>query len=128
MIGFVRSLKELEFPPSESGERSSKSIPTVRVTAVAPGVIRTPLWADHPEKLLMITKDDVWVTPEAVAKVMLELVEDPVNVGGTILEVGSRVRKIETFMDPGPSGDGNTVGNVEAKKKEIWSILAGLVG
>ena len=48
----------------------------IRVTAVAPGVIKTPLWTDHPEKLKMVDEGaDAWVTPEEVAQVMLALVQ-----------------------------------------------------
>lgn len=54
--GFVRSLAPLE-------ERLG-----VRVMAVAPGVIKTPLWTDNPEKLKMIGKAVVWVTAEEVAE------------------------------------------------------------
>ncbi|KAJ5104586.1 Short-chain dehydrogenase/reductase SDR [Penicillium alfredii] len=47
----------------------------IRVTAVAPGVIKTPLWTEHPEKLKMVDGSDEWVTPEEVATVMLALVQ-----------------------------------------------------
>lgn len=45
--GFVRSLALLE-------ERKG-----IRVAAVAPGVIKTLLWTDHPEKMRMVTEADV---------------------------------------------------------------------
>ena len=62
--GFVRSLAPLS-------ERLG-----VRVTAVAPGVIKTPLWTENPEKLRLIQDNDAWVTPEYVADTMVSLVED----------------------------------------------------
>ncbi|CBF84083.1 putative short chain dehydrogenase/reductase family oxidoreductase [Aspergillus nidulans FGSC A4] len=77
--GFVRSLAKLD-------ERCG-----IRVTAVAPGIIKTPLWTDHPEKLKIVddTKD-AWVTPDEVATVMLALVQqDQANeVIGDSLEQG----------------------------------------
>lgn len=97
----------------------------IRVTAVAPGVIKTPLWTDHPEKLKLIDDTtDVWVTPEEVAEVMLALVrqEEVSEIigdrsgrgplykvsGGTILECSKTVRAVNQFNDSGP---GNRPGN-----------------
>ena len=123
----------------------------VRVTAVAPGVIKTPLWTEHPEKLKLISKGDEWVTPEFVAEVMTSLVEhEVVEVdaggmgtasrlstgdsregtkkvvveGGMILEVAKgKIRVVEQFNDPGPSGEGNTVGNMSVAEEEIFGRL-----
>lgn len=47
----------------------------IRVTAVDPGIIQTPLWTEHPEKLKMVNVSDTWVTPDEVAEVMLALVQ-----------------------------------------------------
>ena len=95
--GFVRSFKRLE---PEFG---------IRVVAVAPGVVRTPLFLNNPEKLQMIDESkDTWATPEEVAEAMLKCVASMEVVGGEILECGhEHTRKVEMFMDPGPpSGDG----------------------
>lgn len=109
--GFVRSLERLD----QIG---------IRVTAVAPAFIKTPLWTESPDKMRMIeeSKDD-WVTPEEVATVMLALVQqDKISesiietpkgknddamitvTGGLILEVSKSVREVSTFNDPGPFG------------------------
>uniref|UniRef100_A0A093V1C0 15-hydroxyprostaglandin dehydrogenase [NAD(+)] n=1 Tax=Talaromyces marneffei PM1 TaxID=1077442 RepID=A0A093V1C0_TALMA len=128
--GLVRSLAKLD---KEFG---------IRVTAVAPGLIKTPLWMEHPEKLKMFKEgQDVWVTPEEVGEVMLALVQQeevseiigdregkgvlfPVE-GGTILEVSKTVRAVHPFNDPGPSNRaGNTVANAEAVENEIYDLLS----
>jgi len=114
----------------------------IRVVAVAPGVIKTPLWTDHPEKLKAVDeKVDEWVAPEDVAEVMLALVADvqisqvigkrdseeaAIKIhGGTILEVSKgRVRDVQPFNDPGPLGrPGNTVGGMAQFENEVWDLL-----
>lgn len=114
---FVRSLAELETPP--------KGLSSIRVTAVAPGVIKTPLWTDNPDKIKMIdSAKDVWVEPEEVAAVMLSLIENNEHVGGTILEVGkNQVRRVEVLNDMGPSGAGHTVSALAKGTDEIWTEL-----
>ncbi|CAI7625903.1 unnamed protein product [Penicillium glandicola] len=114
----------------------------IRVTAVAPGVIKTPLWTDHPEKLKMVVDStDEWVTPEEVAEVMLALVQQEqvseiigdrsgrgpqFNVeGGTILEVSKTVRAVGQFNDPGPGNrPGNTASDHHAVEEESYQLLS----
>ncbi|KAG2414480.1 hypothetical protein HFD88_003671 [Aspergillus terreus] len=109
----------------------------IRVTAVAPGVIKTPLWTDHPEKMKIVDdKADEWVTPEEVAEVMLALIQqDSVGEiigdksgkgpqyrvsGGTVLEVSKTVRSVSPFNDPGPSNRaGNTVSDMNVLEDEV---------
>lgn len=114
---FVRSLAELETPPSE--------LPSIRVTAVAPGVIKTPLWTDNPDKMKMIDSvKDVWVEPEEVAAVMLDLIENDKYIGGTILEIGKdQVRPVELLNDGGPTGAGHTVSALAKGADEVWIEL-----
>ncbi|MCJ1270991.1 hypothetical protein MMC22_010890 [Lobaria immixta] len=126
--GFVRSLGPLE-------RRLG-----IRVAAVAPGLIKTPLWTDNPRVLRMLTSEDVWIEPEEVAEVMIALAEGgEVEVleqggkegtrlvkveGGMILEVGKgRVRVVNPFMDPGPSGNGNTVRGMAQLEEELYNNL-----
>ena len=46
--------------------------------------------------------------------------------GGMILEVAKgRVRVVEQFCDVGPSGEGNTVGNIGVAEEEILKRLGG---
>jgi len=129
--GFVRSLAPLD---KEFG---------IRVTAVAPGVIKTPLWTEAPEKFKLITENDEWVTPEFVAEQMVSLIEkEEIEVrtpsvatpgtsstrmakieGGFILEVGKKLRQVEAFNDPGPSREGNTVTGIGVAEREIFEKL-----
>ncbi|KAL9595322.1 MAG: hypothetical protein Q9219_006518 [cf. Caloplaca sp. 3 TL-2023] len=137
LSGFVRTLAPLDNPSHG-----------IRVIAVAPGVIDTPLWRDNPEKLRLVDESqDEWVTAEEVAEVMGSLVDGREEVevvsthagrsdgregvqrvkvaGGLILEVSkSRVRKVEQFNDEGPKGAGNTVSRMNVVDSEILNTLS----
>lgn len=71
----------------------------------------------------MVGKEPGWVTPEAVAEVMLGLVEREEWVGGTIMEIGRTVREVKAFDDPGPRGFGNGVDNDVGYLDEMWEGL-----
>ena len=91
--GFVRSIGPLEDTYG------------IRVNAVAPGVFRTPIWLESPDKLANINETkDAWVTAEEVAETMIKCVEDEDKIGGLVLEIGAagRVRNVEVYNDPGP--------------------------
>lgn len=119
--GFVRSLAPLESPPAP--------LPKIRVNAVSPALILTPLWTDNPEKMKMVGDNNPgWVLPIDVAKVMLELVEKEEHVGGTILEVGKTVRKVEAFNDGGPAAGGNNVVSEKAVSDPAWDSLMRQLG
>ncbi|KAJ4375966.1 hypothetical protein N0V83_001246 [Neocucurbitaria cava] len=112
MNGFIRSLAQLE---DKIG---------VRVNGVAPGVIKTPLWTEHPEKMTFLDEGrDQWATAEEVAEAMLRCVEEGVG-GGVVLEVGkSQTRRVEALNDPGPSGAGHTVSNLQEQYNEVYGWL-----
>lgn len=136
LSGFVRTLA-----PLENAEQR------IRVTAVAPGVIDTPIWRDHPEKLRLVDEArGEWVSAEEVAEVMCSLVDGREEVevasatagrgdgmggtrkvkveGGLILEVSkSRVRKVEQFNDEGPGDAGSMVSNLGIVNEEIFGML-----
>lgn len=116
ITGFVRCLAPLE---AETG---------IRVTAVAPGVVRTPLWTEHPEKLVNVDQEqDGWVTPEEVARAMLATVEGYEHGGGTILEVGKEnTRQVSAFNDPGPDFDpkkGFITSNADKGDDMVWDWI-----
>ncbi|ETS85577.1 hypothetical protein PFICI_03602 [Pestalotiopsis fici W106-1] len=111
--GFVRCLA----PVADVG---------ISVTAVAPGVVKTPLWTDHPEKLVNVNEgQDAWVTPQEVAEAMLQCVQQ--EPGGTILEVGSKfVRPVKAVNDPGPDLDpkrGLATSNTDKGNSMVWEWL-----
>lgn len=113
--GFVRSLGDLDMTMG------------LRVNACAPGLIKTPLWTDHPEKMTYVDEDtDKWATAFEVAEAMLRLVEDPEMIGGTILEVGhEQTRVVPQFDGVGPQGSGNTVSNLLTKGgQEVYGWLS----
>lgn len=116
ITGFVRCLEPLE---ASHG---------VRVTAVAPGLVRTPIWTEHPEKLLNINQEkDGWITPLEVAEAMLSCVEGDTNVGGTILEIGTdHTRQVKVINDPGPDfrpGRGIKASNGKFGDDEAYGLL-----
>ena len=115
LSSFVRTLSDLEAGVG------------IRVTAVAPGLVQTPLFTDDPAKLAWIDQDkDVWVTPSEVAEVMLECVQGDKWKGGMVVEVGSgQTRVVERLNDPGPQGKGFGVSG-KGLVKEYMGIFGAL--
>ncbi|KAI4602209.1 hypothetical protein KJ359_009447 [Pestalotiopsis sp. 9143b] len=98
--GFVRALGSLR---DEVG---------IRVGAVAPGAVQTPMWSEDPQKAAMLEgpEKSVLIDPEEIAQGMLELCENPEYGNGTILEVNRNHQRIVPMFnaDP-PSGEGSVV-------------------
>jgi 3-hydroxybutyrate dehydrogenase len=128
--GFVRSLGKLEQSHN------------IRVAAVAPGIMRTPMYLENPEKLSSIDQlKDAWSEPSEVAEVMLALIErDSIGVnvlnpecpddaikitGGCVIEAtpGGAVRSVAPYNDPGPLGPGALASNILKLEDEIKSTL-----
>lgn len=113
----------------------------IRVTCVAPGIIKTPLWLEHPDKMRLLSPEDEWVTPEAVADVMGTLVSEKemeveavgaengkrtVEIeGGMIVEVAKGRRRVVTqYNDPGPINyEGTTVGRMGEEAEGLLQRL-----
>lgn len=113
VVAFTRSLASLD-------EKFG-----IRVNACCPGIIKTPLWTDNPDKMRYFKEDkDLWATPEEVAEAMLTLVENEEMVGGTILEIGSNVsRVVPMFNNPGPNGAATSVSGSRDLSDEIFDSL-----
>lgn len=127
IMGFVRSFAGLE------------NTLGIRVAAVAPGIIKTPLWTK--EKLKLIKGQDEWVPPEDVAEVMVNLVEkneisstfgadappgENITLGGgSVIEITKgRVRDVPMFNNTGPSGQaGSTVSGMGDVTQEVYDML-----
>jgi 3-hydroxybutyrate dehydrogenase len=127
---FVKSLADLE------------KISGIRVAAVLPGIVKTPLWLDNPDKLKIVRQEgessDPWVTPQETAEAMLALVKDneilseaggamvPIE-GGTCLEILARyVRDVPMYNNAGPQAtgkDGWTVTDAEKIVEETIGLL-----
>lgn len=97
----------------------------IRVNGVAPGVIKTPLWTDHEEKLKLVDESqDVWVDPTEVSEAMFRCITDESIGGGYMMEVlKDKTRNVEWRMDPGPSGPGATVANRSDGDEEVFKWL-----
>ncbi|KAJ3535871.1 hypothetical protein NM208_g4671 [Fusarium decemcellulare] len=112
--GFIRCMAELE-PLG------------IRCSAVAPGLIKTPLFTDNPEKMRYVDESQAsWVTPEFVAECLLALAEDDQYQAGTVLRVGKTVERIPLFNNPGPSygkDTGHSSSNVAHLRDEIYGLL-----
>lgn len=112
--GFVRSLGELDQTMG------------IKVSAVAPGGVRTPLLVEDEHKKRMVAKDDTLITPEEVATGLYRLLVEDDLKGGTILEIAAKgkTRKVSAFNDPGPQGEGHAVSNADVAVKEVYSRLS----
>lgn len=110
---FVRSLGSME------------ETNAIRVNAVAPGIIKTPLWTENKEKMQFLDEaQDEFATPEEVALAMLDLAQDATLPGGTILEVGKESRRVvPLFNNPGPQGPGLSASNHGVADDEIHGWL-----
>ncbi|EPE34671.1 NAD(P)-binding Rossmann-fold containing protein [Glarea lozoyensis ATCC 20868] len=99
VIGFVRSMAELD------------GLEGIKVCAVAPGMVATPLWLSRPDKMTQFGYDPAHtITPERVAADMYELVTDGQYGGGTCLEnsaAGTRV--LGTWNIEAPKSAGTKV-------------------
>ncbi|KAI0426747.1 short chain dehydrogenase [Xylaria sp. FL1042] len=91
--GFVRSMGAL------------KDAVGIRVSAVAPGTVNTPIWTEADDKKHLV-KDGrgLEIQPETVAEAMLDLCENPEYGDGTILEVLNDHKRVVPLYhaDPPP--------------------------
>lgn len=64
-----------------------------------------------------------WILPETVADVMLDLVQKEQYVGGSIVEVGEKVRVVQIYGDLGPKGGGNAVEHDPKEEVDMWASI-----
>ncbi|KIW94209.1 uncharacterized protein Z519_05525 [Cladophialophora bantiana CBS 173.52] len=95
----------------------------IKVVAVAPGMVYTPLWSDHPEKLKAAHEKDIWITPEEQAAVMLEVVENGDYEGGTVLETLKNFTRRVYIDSPMPEGPGSTMSNIDLITEDTIALL-----
>lgn len=95
----------------------------IRVNGVEPGVIKTPLWLDHPDKMSLIDDDQVWVEPAAVAEVMLRCCIDESVGGGCLITMRENAGKVDWETRPIPN---TTVQSsaVNTARKQVFQALA----
>ncbi|PYH91852.1 NAD-dependent 15-hydroxyprostaglandin dehydrogenase [Aspergillus ellipticus CBS 707.79] len=105
----------------------------IRVTGIAPGIVKTPIWSQ--DKLALVDEStDEWVNADRVAKVMFDLVsKDRIQVsaqesvavhGGTVLELSQSLREVHLYNDPGPlNRPGNTVSHLESANEQILQLV-----
>lgn len=130
ILGFLHSISSL-------GEHTG-----IKVSGVAPGIVKTRLWFETPDKAAIVTDktsgqiQEDFVTPEEVADAMFALVkDDEVDNGsgekiaiksGTVLEVAKgALRDVPMLGNTGPpfGNPGLILSNVEGAYAEILGNL-----
>ncbi|KAI9871104.1 MAG: hypothetical protein M1830_003306, partial [Pleopsidium flavum] len=97
IVGFVKSMADAD--PLEG----------VKVVCICPGIVKTPLWTDRPEKMAQWSVSDVKsMTSEDIAESMLDLIENGKYGGGTVLKHDTDTKeavKFENAIMPSAGGD-----------------------
>ncbi|KAF2491728.1 NAD(P)-binding protein [Lophium mytilinum] len=98
LIGFTRSMGQTD------------RLEGVKVVTIAPGIVRTPLWLNHPEKQARYGyTDDIAIDAIDVAKGYMKIIKEGKYPGGTVFEtckVGERT--IGTWFVSPPGFDPDT--------------------
>jgi 3-hydroxybutyrate dehydrogenase len=95
----------------------------IKVVAVAPGMVLTPLWSDNPDKMKAISDADVLATPEELAETMLMVVESWEYEGGTVLEKLKNTTRKVVVDSPLPSGPGATMSKMDLIYEDTIALL-----
>jgi len=125
--GFIYSLGELE------------ETRHIRVTGVAPAIVRTPIWLDAEDKARMVhttdgKEQDDWTTPEEVAQVMFKLCTEnelttakgeklPIKGGSLIEVVHDDVREVTMFGNQPPGTGTDMKGLSMVNVTEAWKDM-----
>jgi 3-hydroxybutyrate dehydrogenase len=104
----------------------------IRVVGVAPGIIRSPLFTDHPEVMRYIDPvKDCMLDTSAVGRCMLAVATDLKYLPGTILEVADiddNWRVVRIVDDPGPQGKASWSSNKNIALEDVRAIIDGEKG
>ena len=104
----------------------------IRVVGVAPGIIKSPLFTDHPEVMRYIDPSkDIMLEPEAVGRAMLAAATDLKYPPGTILEVADindNWREVKILNDPGPQGAATWSSNKNLALADVQRVIDGEKG
>lgn len=99
----------------------------IRVVGVAPGIIKSPLFTDHPEVMRYIdSSKDCMLEPSAVARAMLAVATDLDYPAGTILEVADlddSWRVVNMLNDPGPQGRASWSSNKNLALEDVKRVV-----
>ncbi|KAF2834960.1 short chain dehydrogenase [Patellaria atrata CBS 101060] len=99
----------------------------VRVNAVAPGMIKTPLWTETEKwKIVDGRIQDNWISPERVAETIVGCAEKEEWGGGSVVEIADPVggdRVVSMLGDPGPRDYGIRTESLERAVKEVFESL-----
>jgi 3-hydroxybutyrate dehydrogenase len=95
----------------------------IKVVAVAPGMVKTPLWTANPENMKMVGEQDVMLSPRELAEAMLELTESAEYPGGSVLEVLKGKTRLVGISSEPPSGEGSTMSNMGLIYEDSMAIL-----
>ena len=93
----------------------------IKVVAVAPGIVDTPMWSEQYEK--MLGAEDVRIPPEEIADAMLHVIEGEFYPGGTVLEVLKGKTRVLHPDSPLPQGSGSTVQHHERSTQDTFALL-----
>ncbi|KAF2672654.1 NAD(P)-binding protein [Microthyrium microscopicum] len=98
----------------------------IRVMAVAPGLVNTPLWhVANPEKLKMVGESMVWLQPKDIADVMLAMCESAEYESGDVVEASlpGVTRKVVMYNDPGPAGMAAGKSTNMEVEKDVFELM-----
>lgn len=99
----------------------------IRVVGIAPGIIKSPLFTDHPEVMRYIDPSkDCMLEPSAVARAMMAVATDTKYPSGTILEcadLGDNWRVVNMLNDPGPQGRASWSSNKNLALEDVRKVI-----
>ncbi|KIH92137.1 hypothetical protein SPBR_03067 [Sporothrix brasiliensis 5110] len=104
----------------------------IRVVGVAPGVVKSPLFTDHPDVLRYLDPvKDHPLEPDAVARGMLAVATDLRYPPGTVLEIADKDdnwREVHILHDPGPTGAASWSSHKNLALEDVKAVIDGEKG